>query len=62
MSDKLGFLDSLFDIDGDGKVTDMDFIDDLAIFHMIQEDEKEERKDLENDLTDDLDDDLDRDS
>ena len=54
MSDKLGFLDSLFDVDGDGKVTDMDFIDDLAIFHMIQEDEKEERKDLENDLTDDL--------
>ena len=54
MPDKLGFLDSLFDVDGDGKVTDMDFIDDLAIFHMIQEDEKEERKDLENDLTDDL--------
>ena len=54
MSDKLGFLDSLFDIDGDGKVTDMDFIDDLAIFHMMQEDEKEELKDLGEDLTDDL--------
>lgn len=55
MSDKLGFLDSLFDVDGDGKVTDMDFIDDLAIFHMMQEDEKEELKDLGEDLTDDLD-------
>ena len=54
MSDKLGFLDSLFDVDGDGKVTDMDFIDDLAIFHMIQEDEKEELEDFEKDLTDDL--------
>ena len=61
MSDKLGFLDSLFDVDGDGKVTDMDFIDDLAIFHMIQEDEKEELEDFEKDLTDDLDDDPDRD-
>ena len=55
MSDKLGFLDSLFDVDGDGKVTDMDFIDDMAIFHMIQEDEKEEREAFEKDLTDDLD-------
>ena len=55
MSDKLGFLDSLFDVDGDGKVTDMDFIDDLAIFHMMQEDEKEELEDFEKDLTDDLD-------
>lgn len=62
MSDKLGFLDSLFDVDGDGKVTDMDFIDDLAIFHMIQEDEKEELGDFEKDLTDDFDDDLDRDN
>ena len=58
MSDKLGFLDSLFDVDGDGKVTDMDFIDDLAIFHMMQEDEKEELEDLEKDLTDDLDRDI----
>ena len=55
MSDKLGFLDSLFDVDGDGKVTDMDFIDDMAIFHMIQEDEEEEREDLEEDRTDDFD-------
>ena len=55
MSDKLGFLDSFFDVDGDGKVTDMDFIDDLAIFHMMQEDEKEELEDFEKDLTDDLD-------
>ena len=55
MSDKLGFLDSLFDVDGDGKVTDMDFIDDLAIFHMMQEDKKEELEDFEKDLTDDLD-------
>ena len=54
MSDKLGFLDSLFDVDGDGKVTDMDFIDDMAIFHMMQEDEKEELEDFEKDLTDDL--------
>jgi len=37
MSDNLGFLDLLFDIDGDGKVTDMDFIDDMAIFHMIRQ-------------------------
>ena len=47
MPDKLGFLDSLFDIDGDGTVTDMDFIDDMAIFHMIREDEEEERKERE---------------
>ena len=55
MSDKLGFLDSLFYVDGDGKVTDMDFIDALAIFHMMQEDEKKELEDLEEDRTDDLD-------
>ena len=55
MSDKLGFFDSLFDVNGDGKVDDMDFIDDMAIFHMMQEDEKEEREAFEKDLTDDLD-------
>ena len=35
------FLDDLFDIDGDGQVTDQDFIDDLAIFHMMQNDKSD---------------------
>ena len=41
MSDKLGFLDSLFDRYVDGKISDIDFIDDCAILNIIQEDEKE---------------------
>ena len=44
MSDKLGFLDSLFDVNGDGKVDDIDFMDDVAIFNMIQEDEEKEKE------------------
>ena len=58
MSDKLGFFDSLFDVNGDGKVDDMDFIDDMAIFHMMQEDEKKEQIRREEQEFEDLDDEL----
>ena len=55
MDDKLGFLDSLFDINGDGKVDDIDFMDDAAIFNMIREDEEEEERDDQTFITDDTD-------
>ena len=55
MDDKLGFLDSLFDINGDGKVDDIDFMDDVAIFNMIREDEEEEERDDQTFITDDTD-------
>ena len=42
MSDKLGFLDSLFDVDGDGQVNEMDFIN--LTFFIIQEAEKEQTR------------------
>ena len=41
MADKPGFIDSLFDIDGDGKVDTFDFMDDAALFAMMREDLEE---------------------
>ena len=44
MADKPGFLDSLFDVNGDGKVDDIDFMDDYAIYRMMREDEDAEEE------------------
>ena len=55
MSDKLGFFDSLFDVNGDGKVDDIDFMDDIAIYQMMREEELEERENLEQEEMDELD-------
>ena len=50
MSDKLGFFESLFDVDGDGKVTDQDFMDDFAMFQMINNDHKSSDFDDDDEL------------
>ena len=43
MANKPDFLDSLFDVNGDGKVDDIDFMDDYAIHRMMREDEEAEK-------------------
>lgn len=54
MSDKLGFLDSLFDINGDGKVDFMDMADEAIILDAIDEDEKEEAREENIERLEDL--------
>ena len=52
--EKLGFLDSLFDINMDGKVDNWDFAEMAFIQDMIDEDEKEEAREEMRDRLADL--------
>lgn len=54
MSDKLGFLDSLFDINGDGKVDFTDLADEAFILDAVDEEEKEEIREEKIELMEDL--------
>lgn len=56
MADKLGFLDSLFDINGDGKVDFMDMAEEAFILDAMEEEERQEsgEEDFDDfDLSDD---------
>lgn len=46
---KPGFFDSLFDLNGDGKVEPYE---ELMVYEMLDEDEKEDRGDLDNEFED----------
>ena len=54
MADKPGFLDSMFDINMDGKVDNWDFAEMAFIQDMIDEDEKEETREEKRDRLIDL--------
>ena len=53
----MGFLDSLFDVNSDGKVDSFDFMDDAALFAMMREDLEEEERARKADLWPDDDED-----
>ena len=46
---KSGFFDSLFDLNGDGKVEPYE---ELMVYEMLDEDEKEDKGDLDNEVED----------
>lgn len=46
---KPGFFDSLFDLNGDGKVEPHE---ELMVYEMLDEDEKEDKGDLDNEFED----------
>ena len=43
--DKLGFLESLFDVNGDGKVDQVDTDDDFFMYQMFREETEDDQDD-----------------
>ena len=46
---KPGFFDSLFDLNGDGKV---EAYEELMVYEMLDEDEKEDKDEFDNEFED----------